>query len=137
MSTFNIRVYGLLFSGNKILLSKERYNDLELLKFPGGGLEYGEGTIEGLEREFREELGLQVNDWMHYYTTDFFQKSFVNDQQILSIYYVSNYQLPDKIYPSDTGFAAFFDISPSLIDSISMPIDKIVMQKIIDGNRLF
>ena len=32
----------------------------EVFKFPGGGLEYGEGLIEGLNREFEEEMGVTV-----------------------------------------------------------------------------
>ena len=60
----------------------------EVFKFPGGGLEYGEGLIDGLSREFEEEMGQKIYNVKHYYTTDFFQRSsFKYTDQLLSIYY--------------------------------------------------
>jgi 8-oxo-dGTP diphosphatase len=60
-------------------------------KFPGGGLEFGEGTRECLQREFKEETGLDVSIGDHLYTTDFFQPSaFHTNHQIISIYYWVN-----------------------------------------------
>jgi len=32
---------------------------MQFSKFPGGGLEYGEGLIEGLKREFVEECNVE------------------------------------------------------------------------------
>ena len=53
---FTIRVYGLIFNERKeILLSDEFQLNTKMTKFPGGGLEFGEGTISCLEREFEEE----------------------------------------------------------------------------------
>jgi len=43
---FNVRVYALIINGDSILISKELIMVKEVLKFPGGGLEYGEGLIE-------------------------------------------------------------------------------------------
>lgn len=54
---FRPAVYGLLFSGKKILLSRE----WEGYDFPGGGIEIGENIEQGLKREFREETGLKVD----------------------------------------------------------------------------
>ena len=48
INSFNIRVYGLVIESGSILLSKELIMGEEVFKFPGGGLEYGEGLIEGL-----------------------------------------------------------------------------------------
>ncbi len=57
-------------------------------KFPGGGLEFGEGPEECVIREFMEETGLQVNIIRHFYTTGFFQRSaFKATDQLVSIYY--------------------------------------------------
>ncbi|MDB5129952.1 NUDIX domain-containing protein [Mucilaginibacter sp.] len=86
---FNVRVYGLLINAeNEVLISDEQEYGIQFTKFPGGGLEYGEGLIEGLKREFIEECNTEVEVISHFYTTDFFVKSAFNDSQIISIYYL-------------------------------------------------
>jgi len=88
MSYFNVRVYGLLINEqNEILISDEQQEDRRFSKFPGGGLELGEGLIDALKREFMEECAVEVEVLNHFYTTDFYEKSSFNDSQILSIYY--------------------------------------------------
>lgn len=86
---FNIRVYGILINDKKqVLLSDEYIQGKYYTKFPGGGLELGEGTRTCLEREFREELQLPIRVGDHIYTTDFYQQSAFNPaHQIISIYY--------------------------------------------------
>src|ERR1044071_6707044 len=88
--SFNIRVYGVLINERKeVLVSDEYIRGSYYTKFPGGGLEYGEGTRDCLKREFIEEMNLKVEVGDHLYTTDFFQLSaFRPNQQILSIYYL-------------------------------------------------
>lgn len=71
---FNIRVYGILINPNdEVLLIHERMGDFEFTKFPGGGMEFGEGTRDCLKREFMEEAQLDVEIVEHIYTTDFYQ----------------------------------------------------------------
>src|ERR1051325_4920344 len=86
---FNIRIYGLLIEDRKILVADEIVRGgRRVTKFPGGGLELGEGPIACLEREFLEETGFQIKVLQHFYTTDFFQQSAFNpEDQIISIYY--------------------------------------------------
>lgn len=89
MSKFNIRVYGILINDRKeVLISDEREYGMEFSKFPGGGLEYGEGLVEGLEREFNEECGTAIHVVRHIHTTDMFFKSAFNDSQVLGVYYL-------------------------------------------------
>jgi 8-oxo-dGTP diphosphatase len=90
MSIFNIRVYGLLINDNhEVLVTDEFRFGKEILKFPGGGLNWGEGTLDCLKREFKEELGCEIEIIKHFYTTDFFQPSaFDASQQLISIYYL-------------------------------------------------
>jgi len=89
MSYFNVRVYGLLFNDKQqLLISDEISGGRSFSKFPGGGLEYGEGLIDALKREFMEECEAEIKVLSHFYTTDFFEKSSFNDSQILSIYYL-------------------------------------------------
>lgn len=88
MFLFNVRVYGILTNDNQeVLISDEKVAKVSFTKFPGGGLEYGEGLIDALKREFMEECQLEIDIVKHVYTTDFFEKSSFNESQILSIYY--------------------------------------------------
>ena len=88
MYLFNVRVYGLLINDdNEILISDEKTQNVSFTKFPGGGLEYGEGLIDALKREFMEECELDIEIVKHIYTTDFYEKSSFNESQIISIYY--------------------------------------------------
>jgi len=88
MALFNVRVYGLLINNaNQVLVSDEREYGMEFTKFPGGGLELGEGLIDGLKREFLEECNVEVEVINHFYTTDFYVKSAFNNTQVISVYY--------------------------------------------------
>ncbi|NVK26920.1 MAG: tRNA (5-methylaminomethyl-2-thiouridine)(34)-methyltransferase MnmD [Flavobacteriia bacterium] len=86
---YTVRVYGVLENDGHLLISQEQYKGVGMFKFPGGGMEEGEGTIEALKREFIEELNLEVEVIEHLYTTDFFTASTFNqDLQVISIYYL-------------------------------------------------
>jgi ADP-ribose pyrophosphatase YjhB (NUDIX family) len=86
---FNVRVYGLLLNDNdEVLVSDELEYGMQFTKFPGGGLELGEGLIDGLKREFMEECNLEIEVVGHFYTTDFFVKSAFNNSQVISVYYL-------------------------------------------------
>lgn len=103
---FNVRVYGLLINeNNQLLISDEQEYGMRFSKFPGGGLEYGEGLIDGLKREFMEECYFEIKIINHFYTTDFYLKSAFDDTQIISVYYlVKNIEpinLPVKTAPFD------------------------------------
>jgi len=88
MPKFNVRVYGLLINEhNEVLISDEQEYGMRFTKFPGGGLELGEGLIDGLKREFLEECQVEVEVLSHFYTTDFFVISAFNNSQVISVYY--------------------------------------------------
>ena len=97
--TLTVRVYGILMNEKKqVLVSDEYIRGEYYTKFPGGGLEIGEGTRDCLKREFMEEMNLQVSIGEHLYTTDFFQISaFNNAHQILSIYYEATAMEPIRV----------------------------------------
>ncbi len=143
---FNIRVYGILINEQKqVLVSDEFIRDNYYTKFPGGGLEPGEGTRDCLQREFIEEMNLRVEVGDHIYTTDFFQKSAFNPaDQIISIYYYAKALEPIvaplrtkefdfderelNIYAKEKEIETFRFINWDLFsaDSVTLPIDKIV-----------
>lgn len=86
----NIRVYALCIKDHQILALHEEYAGDFLIKLPGGGLEFGEGTLECLKREFREELNLEIKVIEHFYTQDDFLVSrFRDNEQLLTIYYLA------------------------------------------------
>jgi len=106
MFLFNVRAYGILInSNNEVLISDERVESAAFTKFPGGGLEYGEGLIDALKREYMEECELQIEVVKHLYTTDFFEKSSFNQSQIISVYYevkpLENMNIDIKTRPFD------------------------------------
>jgi ADP-ribose pyrophosphatase YjhB (NUDIX family) len=143
---FNIRVYGILSGKNReILVSDEFIRGNKYTKFPGGGLEFGEGTRDCLVREFQEEMSLAVRVTDHLYTTDFFQMSAFNpEHQIISIYYrveaMEEIRVPlrSKIFDFDesqmevyhktgeTETFRFIPIEHFSENSVSLPIDKVV-----------
>src|SRR6476469_10223020 len=106
MFRFNVRVYGILLNEEKqVLVSDELIRGNYYTKFPGGGLEYGEGTRDCLRREFLEEMNLKVEVGEHLYTTDFYQQSAFNpEHQIVSIYYLVKALEPIRVRTSTTPF---------------------------------
>ncbi len=146
ISMFNIRVYGILINENRqVLVSDEFIRGAYITKFPGGGLEFGEGTRECLAREFMEEMHLKVKVADHIYTTDFYQQSAFNAaHQIISIYYFVKALEPItaplrskafdfdaqqmKMYEEtgETETFRFIDWNDLSAELVSLPIDKIV-----------
>lgn len=88
VSNFNLRVYGLLIHEGKILVTHEHRAGFDMTKFPGGGLEKGEGLEACLIREFDEEMNLEVDVQDLFYVNDFLQISSFNPKdQLISFYY--------------------------------------------------
>jgi 8-oxo-dGTP diphosphatase len=154
ISMFNIRVYGILINEKRqVLVSDEFIRGAYITKFPGGGLEFGEGTRECLAREFMEEMGLKVKVADHIYTTDFYQQSAFNAaHQIISIYYFAEAMEPItaplrskafdfdaqqmKMYKEtgETETFRFIDWDDFSEETVSLPIDKIVAKMIKQKN---
>lgn len=146
MNAFNIRVYGILKDEHdRILVTDENIRGMLVTKFPGGGLEFGEGPKDCIIREFKEELNLDIEVVAHFYTTDFFQMSAFNkNHQIISIYYtvkaLSTFNFPVSDIPfnfteeqlrqfEQTGECESFRFIPlKELDGtkFTLPIDKVV-----------
>lgn len=104
---FNIRVYGIILNdvADAVLISDEFMIGMRMTKFPGGGMNLGEGTIDCLKREAIEEFGQEVHILRHFYTTDFFQQAlFYPDRQLISIYYLSSFIEQPKFNISEIPF---------------------------------
>ena len=56
----NVRVYGVLLRGGRVLIADEQVGGRDVLKLPGGAVEAGETPEQALCREFMEEGRLEV-----------------------------------------------------------------------------
>lgn len=143
-SRFNIRVYGIWIHQDNLLVSDERIGNFCFTKFPGGGLEYGEGLIDGLIREWQEELHTNIEVLEHFYTTDFFQESaFHPNTQIISIYYkvrpLNEPKIPIHAHPQKYLFLGheecyfrWIPLAQLSSTHMTLPIDKIVADKLVN-----
>lgn len=143
VARFNIRVYGLLLDNGRVLVADELIKGMRVTKFPGGGLEFGEGPKDGLIREIQEELGVEAIDVQHFYTTDFFQPSaFREGDQIISIYYTFGVRDLSAFRTSTVPFDftnsvndqesfRWLDLANASVEDVQLPIDRVVMGKLI------
>jgi ADP-ribose pyrophosphatase YjhB (NUDIX family) len=137
---FNIRVYGILINEKgDVLLSTEERMEMHFTKFPGGGLQWGEGITDCLHREFKEELGIAISIKELFYLTEHFQDSvFRNHDQLISVYYlvekISNQSIENgksSMDPNEINNHFYWHSIPDLSEeSVTFPIDKLVIRKI-------
>jgi 8-oxo-dGTP diphosphatase len=134
---FTIRVYALIINDHKeVLVTDEFQLGMKMTKFPGGGMSFGEGTIDCLKREMLEECNQEIEGIQHFYTTDFYQKAlFWEGYQLVSIYYLAKIKEPVKFSISSKPFdfsdlvngnQSFRWVSVETIipDDFTFPIDK-------------
>lgn len=136
MGSFTIRVYGVVINDESVLLSREEIRGQLYVKFPGGGLEYGEGTRECLVRELKEETGHSAQVKEHIYTTDFFQSSAFHAEptQVISIYYKAQLMNPENfkvisVTNTEPGFF-WYPIAELKPNILNLPIDQYVAEKL-------
>ena len=131
---------------DRLLVVDERVQRQTITKFPGGGLEWGEGTRTCLVREFKEESGIDIRVEGHVYTTDFFQQSaFIADDQIISIYYqvapvcVTEHDcikvMTRQLQPDEEilGFR-WIEMSQMKVKDVTLPIDQYLVGQILNSN---
>ena len=140
IEAFTIRVYGLLIQDEKVLLSRENIYGCVYLKFPGGGLEFGEGTIDCLKREFMEECRLKIEVEKHFYTTEnFVPSAFAQNMQVMSIYYLIScadlspllhlkIEALNKHGDQELYWREIKELNPQ---ELHLPIDRLVAQKLV------
>jgi len=137
---FNVRVYGLVRNDlGQLLVTDEYCQNRFMTKFPGGGLEPGEGLIDGLKREFMEECHEDIEVLQHFYTTDFYVKSmFRGGGQLISVYYECRFKNKPRFESILAPFEGMQEINDSVafrwislnelnIEHLTWPIDKYVV----------
>lgn len=141
MKGFTIRVYLLLEAEGNLLLSDERIVGRQFVKFPGGGLEWGEGLHDAAKREAMEELGVEIGIVDHHYTTDFFLESrFLPGKQVIAVYYLARliHAADVSVIAERHGFErlaegkeSFRWVRPSaqLLEQLSFETDRRAMKK--------
>lgn len=142
VSRFNIRVYGLLFHNACVLASRELIRGVPITKFPGGGMQPGEGTLDCLRREIQEEMAMEAGSFRHFYTTDHFQASRYDPRdQVISIYYTFRVPRPDAIVNGApaAGLAAdpgqkfqWIPLAEAKMEDMDLPIDRVVMKLVLE-----
>lgn len=142
MNKFNIRVYGILINDKReVLLSSELRYGKSMVKFPGGGLEFGEGQKECLIREFQEECGINVEVGDLFYVNDFLQVSAFNkNEQLISFYYTVTYDNSNELETVSLNYTHQFEgeklvwrsLAELSSEDMTFPIDKVVAKKLLD-----
>ena len=143
ITKINIRAYGVLLNNRRQILVSDEVVWLtgdKVTKFPGGGLELGEGIIDCLKREFKEELNIDIEVLEHIYTTDFFQQSAFNENdQLISVYYLvttpTTLDFPESTipnYPQDasTENCRWIHLDDFDEDCVDLPVDKVAAAKL-------
>ena len=124
----NVRVYATIVKDNKVLVLHEEYVGEQLMKFPGGGLEFGESVLECVQRELDEELNIKVKNIEHLYTQeDFLVSKFRNSEQLLTIYYLAEMVEENELLIMDPCIDKIEWVSLETEENpFPLPIDKIV-----------
>lgn len=129
---FNVRVYVTIVKDQKVFALFEEYAGEQLLKFPGGGLEFGESVIECIQREFDEELNLKIKNITHFYTQeDFLVSRFRDSEQLLTIYYLADIVDETELLIRDVCIEKAEWVSLETEENpFPLPVDKIVFEKL-------
>lgn len=125
----------MLIDKNRLLITKEAFIGDYIFKFPGGGLEFGEGVFDCLIREFKEELNLDVEVVRHVFTQENFIQSAINPkEQVLMIYYqvkAKNIELLE-VKTSVIKELIWRDLKELKTEDLTMPTEQEAVQSLLE-----
>lgn len=136
---FNIRVYGFWIKNNAVLCCREKHGHKQYYKFPGGGLNFGEGIVECLHREFVEETGVQLSNTRLFFVNEHYQQSAFNPlDQLISIYFIV--ESPSEVsgqtvieyrngiaWEIESEWRNILELDPQ---ELTFPVDKLALEKL-------
>jgi ADP-ribose pyrophosphatase YjhB (NUDIX family) len=138
---YTIRVYAIILNEvQEVLLMNESYRGIYFTKFPGGGLEWGEGLRDCVNRELEEELGLTNLDLDQFYTTDFFVESYFDTTtQVISVYYITAKPINKNsitLMDHDTRLISckWVPLQKLRPNDVTFPIDKKVVEMLLSAH---
>ena len=143
-SRYNLRVYGICLHDDGLLVAEEKHHDTAMRKFPGGGLEFGEGLKECLKREWMEELEVEIEvPGDIFYVNDFLIRSRFNPaEQVVALFYkvhmIGVPKVPIIEQPTDfdvvtDGYMAFRNVPHDQIhpELFTFPADQAAVRKLL------
>lgn len=137
-----VRCYALICNDlDEVLISDEKQGEWTFTKFPGGGLEFGEGIKECVQRELKEELNLECEVGELFYVNDFFQASALHtNKQLIAFYFLvtlntrntdyrTNYEVPILDEGEKQRWVKIDELNEEMF---TFPIDRLVVKKLIE-----
>ena len=125
----------------ELLISLENRQGVAMRKFPGGGVEPGEGLKDALKREWKEELGMNIDLGDLFYVNEYYQPSaFQPQQQLIAFYYwvlpletITLRCFPFDFSPEKEGeYPSWVKMDLLPDDFFTFPVDRQVALKIRD-----
>lgn len=136
LNSFSVRAYAICVHENMVLSVQEKYEDIIYSKLPGGGVEFGEGLIDCLHREFKEELNLEIEVTEHLYTQENFVQSLFDDgKQLLLVYYIARILNIEALTISSPDIIGVQWIDFEGDNPLVLPVDKIAFEIYKTKNR--
>lgn len=137
IKAFTVRVYGYLIDSSKqnLLCVRENVGPISALKFPGGGVEFGEGIDDALKREFFEETGLHIEPRKLVSCNRTFVQSMVEpEKQVIVLHFIVGCatalsKRQSILSPDSSLNFEWHEIDERLYDKLSFQTDKTAYQE--------